>query len=137
MTVVKMQFILELVKEEFGDLAKHFVAREFAMNNLAGTNFEQTKTAGVYVFWHNQYKYVKVGKSQSNASKRALEHVRDNTQTKMYAQPAIRMQDFKNDPNCKLIIFNIDELCNMHWLLALEHFLEHKLKPAIPSKRSG
>ncbi len=132
-----LQKIFELVENEFGDKAKHFAAREFSMNALEGAEYERTKTGGVYVFVHEKFGVVKVGKSQSNASKRAREHVRDNTQTKSGVKPQIQMHDFLSDPNCKLVVLNVDDSRNMHWVLALEHFLEHKLNPCIRSVRNG
>ena len=126
--------ILKLVANEFAVKAKHFAVREFAMNELHGVEFDKTKDAGVYVFWHQKHGFVKVGKSQSNASKRAMEHIRDNTTTK---DGAVQMRDLKGDAGCKLIILNIDEHTNMHWLLALENFLERELKPCIRSVRNG
>jgi len=129
-----MNKILALVHEEFGDKAKHFIVREFALTGLKGDEVEQTKDAGVYVFWHSRHGFVKVGKSQSNASKRAMEHIRDNTSAK---GGELQMRALRDDPACKLIVLNVDDHQNMHWVLALENFLERKLQPCIRSVRNG
>lgn len=129
--------IKNLVDQEFADKARHFEMRAFSMDALGGDEFEKTKTAGVYVFWHEQHRFIKVGKSQSNASKRAREHLRDNTKSKHLARAQVQMRDLQNDPQCKLVVLNVDSKDNMHWILALEYFLEHQLNPCISSVRNG
>lgn len=127
----------DLLQTEFGEKSNCFELRAFAMTNLAGDEFARTKRPGIYVFWHEDVGYLKIGKSQTNASKRALEHVRDNTRTKDGAAVQIHMADMRECPKCHLVLVNLDSPRNMHWVLALEHYLENTLNPCIRSARNG
>ena len=131
---LSIESIVQRVRDEFGSKAALFGHVALRMNALDCPDFEKTKYAGVYVFVHDIYGCVKVGKSQSNASKRALEHCRDNTSSK---DGAIRMADLRNCDKTQLLIFTLQKTDSMHWVLALEHFLENTLKPRICSIRNG
>jgi hypothetical protein len=89
---------------------------------------ELTDCPGIYVHWCAG-EIFRVGRSFSNARKRALEHIRDNTGQRMAA--------LRNNPQAWLILFTVNPGDELHWVTALEVFLEHRFKPSIPSKRRG
>lgn len=127
--------IIQSVHAEFGDKAELFDHIVLRMDELHGTEFERTKFPGVYVFVHDEFGCVKVGKSQSNASKRALQHCgTDNTSSK---DKTIEMSQFLNSDKTHLLIFALNRSDSMHWVLALENYLESTHSPKIPSKRNG
>lgn len=86
---------------------------------------------GVYVFFGNKTVW-KVGRHLTNSRMRAAQHVTDNTQTIDH-----RIKDLENISDAELILFNVINKNNKHWIAAVEIFLEQELKPLIPSKRTG
>jgi hypothetical protein len=96
--------------------------------------FDATKKPGVYVFIHEEYGYLKVGKHLLNASKRALEHCRDNTNSK---DGTIQLKHLLDSDKTYMLVYALQDLDFRHWVLALEYFLEKKLTLQIPAKRNG
>jgi hypothetical protein len=47
------------------------------------------------------------------------------------------MAALANDPSCHLVLFNISQDRDLHWILSLECFLEWNVEPVIRSVRSG
>ena len=47
------------------------------------------------------------------------------------------MKSLKGDSEARLILFNVQNSADIHWILGLEYFMEKKLDPEIPSGRSG
>lgn len=86
---------------------------------------------GVYV-WINENRVIKVGRHLENSRKRALEHIRDNTNFEEY-----QMVDLRDREDVVLLLFNLIEPSDFHWAAAVEMHLETVLKPAIRSKRLG
>ena len=84
---------------------------------------------GVYVFWHPVRGVIKVGRHFTNTRKRAFEHLRDNTGGVMAA--------LKSNEGTRLILFNVKELKDKHWITAVEVFFEEHLSPEIKSGRLG
>ena len=128
--------ILELVNNEFGEKANFFTPLKIWLNNRNGKEFEASKFPGVYVFLHDDV-CIKVGKSLTNASKRALQHCGvDDTHS---ADDKWHMSELLNDDKTLLLVYALNqrESVHLHWVLALEYFLEQKLQPTIPSKRNG
>ena len=82
---------------------------------------------GVYVYWHDG-RVVKVGRSLTNARKRAYQHIQHDTQGKMKV--------LENDPNARILLFTVS-LEDCRWAAAFEIFLEDRLHPAIPTQRRG
>jgi hypothetical protein len=126
--------IVRSVQDEFGskaELFKHVVVR---MDSLNCPDFEATKSPGVYIIIHEDCGCLKVGKSQSNASKRALEHFRDNTSSK---DKTVQMAQLRQSDKTHMLVFALQQQHSMHWVLALEHYLENTLKPRIASIRNG
>lgn len=127
--------IVQLVDDEFGDRSALFKPIALRMNALGGDEFNAAKVAGVYVFVNDDWGCIKVGKSQSNALKRALQHCgSDNTSSK---DKTIQMAELRHCDKTHLLVFALQKSDSMHWVLALEHFLENKLQPKIHSVRNG
>ena len=127
--------VIARIQQEFGPLGPLFHYRIFHLDNLAGEEFNAARKPGVYVFL-NELGCIKVGKHERNAPKRAMEHCGpDNTTS---ADGTIQMQSLVGDAATQLLIINLaTPIRQMHWLLALERFLEDTLSPAIRSKRTG
>ena len=130
----RVKAIVQSVRTEFGSKAEQFVPVVVRMDLLQGTDFDATKSPGVYIFIHDDHGCLKVGKSHSNASKRALEHLRDNTSSK---DKAIQMAQSRESDKTYMLVFALRSAENLHWVLALEHYLEKTLKPKITSIRNG
>jgi hypothetical protein len=127
--------ILELVNREFGEKAKLFTPLELRLNSLESSDYEASKVPGVYVFLNEDLGCLKVGKSQSNASKRALQHCgTDNTSS---ADGKLQMAQLGHSDKTLLLVYALNQPDCMHWAVALENYLERKLQPLIPSKRNG
>jgi len=68
----------------------------------------------VFMFFFKDETVLKVGKSLSNARKRALEHFRDNT--------GKIMKDIDGNKDLHLLLFTVNKRENEHWVIALEDF---------------
>jgi len=119
-------------EREFSSLLDKFKVFELELEAAANNSDNDVNSPGVYMFWHPDYGVIKVGKSQSNSKKRALEHIRDDT-----SNERISMATLKEDPNVRLILFNIIDESNLHWILSLEAFMEWNLSPVIHAARMG
>ena len=126
---------VKAARNEFGDKADLFKAIVLRMNDLNGSDYEDCKFPGVYVLVHEDKGYIKVGKSQSNASKRALEHFSKSITVKEYVE--LGMSGLRQSERMYMLIFALQNQEKMHWVLALEHYLERELKPSLQSKRNG
>ena len=129
-----VEAVVQKVDAEFGSKAELFTPIVVRMDARQGAEFEATKSPGVYVFIDENGRCLKVGKSLMNASKRALEHCRDNTSSK---DGTIHMADRVNSEKTYMLVFALQEPDSLHWVLALEYYLEKKLRPTIPSQRNG
>lgn len=86
---------------------------------------------GVYLFIGNNEIY-KVGVSMINSRRRVIEHLDDNT-----SRNGISVWDINNYNDKSILLFNIKEDKDKHWLLALEAFFETTFTPKIPAGRIG
>lgn len=129
-----VETIVQSVHVEFGSKAQLFQSILVRLDALVGPEFEATKFAGVYVFIHEEYGCLKVGKSNSNASKRALEHLRDDTHSK---DEAIHMAQLRQSDKTYMLVFALQKPECVHWVLALEYYLEKTLPLRIPTIRNG
>ncbi len=127
-----MQDILDLFRGEFSPLLEKFAVHDLTLDAAPENTDTAVNRPGVYVFWKEGNGVIKVGKSQSNAKARALDHIRDNTKN-----GGLEMARLANDPSCHLLLFTVPRDNDLHWILSLEAFFEWKLKPAIPSARTG
>ncbi len=120
--------IRQAFEREFGNLAAKFQLLE--LHGLAAASDADPRAArpGVYVHW-KAGTVIRVGRSLSDARRRALEHIRDDTGRSMAA--------LKDDPDARLLLFTVERDDDCHWIAALELFFERSLKPLIPPKRRG
>lgn len=124
--------VISLFEDEYG-----FVEGKFKIHNLPLMKYYENSdisvnSPGVYVHWRSDLGVIKVGKSQANSKKRALEHIRDNTKN-----DAFEMKQLEYDEAARLILFNIIDNNDIHWLLSLEAFMDWNSSPLIPSGRIG
>lgn len=118
--------IIASFRTEFSNLAARFSVFTLTYAEAAQSSDPLVTRPGVYVH-HSRGQVVKVGRSFSNARKRALEHLRDNT--------AGKMANLGSHDSDRLILFTIEAA--PHWVSALEIYLEGKTNPEIKSKRLG
>ena len=129
--MIRTDEIKSLFETEFGLIANKFTVNEFQVYQARVSNNTDITKAGVYVYLHPDYPnygVVRIGVSMRNARKRALEHIDDNT--------GGIMTSLGTDILTKIIFLNIRDVNSIHWVVALEKFLENTLKPHVPPKRS-
>ena len=86
---------------------------------------------GVYLFLGNNSVY-RVGVSMRNSRARVMAHIEACTADNGYCIWDIDRYDDKS-----ILLFNIRNTSDRHWLLALEAFLENEFRPLIKAKRIG
>ncbi len=133
----KIAEIIEVFRNEFQSVLNKFViiqvlrGKLFTSKNIVEAKDNLIWHPGVYVFYGNERVW-KVGRHLTNSRKRANQHIIDNTCTEKY-----RIKDLEKITDAELILFNIIKQEDYHWVAAVEIYLEEKLKPLIPSKRTG
>lgn len=130
--MLSLEDVTLLFQREFSSLLDRFNVYELLLDEAQINGTPEVNSPGVYLFWHPDYGVIKVGKSQSNAKKRSLEHLRDNT-----SNDKLEMASLQGDPKAKLLLFNIASQSDLHWVLSLEAFLEWNSDPLINSARMG
>lgn len=128
--------MVELVKvtfeKEFNCIENKFKIFNLTINEAYKSKEEFVYHPGVYIFWHEN-KIIKVGRHLVNSRKRALEHIRDNTNNEEF-----QMNSFKSSKkNRGLILINCINPEDYHWVAAIEIYFEKTLNPVIRSKRTG
>lgn len=135
--------IIEAFELEFG-----FVKDKFELIDLLGNNspmdydtIENLKLPsedynivwhpGVYTFIGNNELY-RVGVSMRNCRARVMEHLGDATSKDGYC-----VWDIDNYPDKSILLFNVKDKLDRHWLLSLEAYLEIKFHPNIKAGRIG
>jgi hypothetical protein len=86
---------------------------------------------GVYTFIGNNLLY-RVGVSMRNSRARVMEHLDAETEKDSYC-----VWDIDKYPDKSILLFNVKDKADRHWLLALEAFLETKFQPKIKAGRIG
>ena len=86
---------------------------------------------GVYVFYSKGNVY-RLGQHFENSRLRVLQHIRDNTRNNTHS-----IQDLESSDDAEVILFNVIDAKNYHWVAAVELFLEKRLAPLIPALRQG
>lgn len=124
--------VIKIFRSEFSALLTKFVIFDLTLDTASDNRDAGVDRPGVYVYWKAGLGVIKVGKSQSNARARALQHIRDNTKN-----VRLQMSGLANDSSCHLILFTVPNDGDIHWVLSLEYFLEKNLEPVIRSDRSG
>lgn len=124
---MQIQEIKMVFDREFWSVAGKFDTIFLHGNEAWESQDLRVARPGVYIWWKDG-QVLKVGRNLTNARKRALEHVRDDTGRSM----AI----LKDDPKVQLILFTVHPK-DYHWVAAVEIYLENELSPKIKSKRQG
>ncbi len=125
---MKLTDIQELVQAEFGPLASRFAVHDLALTGIAKDSTAGAANPGVYVYLQGD-RVIKVGRHLTNSRKRAYEHIGANT--------GGTMQSLLGEQDVRVALFNVASRRDLHWVCALEVFLEMALKPDIRSARIG
>lgn len=90
---------------------------------------------GVYLFYGNGSPY-RVGRHLTNSRLRVLQHLESRTENK---DTGANVWDIANAPDREILLFNVIDINDYHWVAALEIFMENALKKdlKIPAKREG
>jgi len=106
-----------LLAAEFLNADQLFQNFEYSVISLLNStkSIPEIEKPGVYVYHENE-KVWKIGKSNSNVKKRSLEHIRDNTDGKMAS--------LKDDKNMFINFIVLKNVKKIHWVYAIEVFLE-------------
>ena len=88
---------------------------------------------GVYIFFGNGKPY-RVGRHLSNSRLRVLQHLNIGT-----GNENAKVWDIENAPDREIILFNVKDKKDYHWVAAVEIYMEKILKQElqIPAKRQG
>jgi len=121
--------IKNLFTKEFGALQNLFKIFDMPLAEVESIKDPLITMPGIYVFWHPARSVIKVGRHFTNSKKRALEHLRDNT--------GGVMAELRNDDRTRLLLFNVKDSKDKHWVAALEIYLEEHLSPEVKSGRLG
>ena len=130
--ILALSEVRDMFSNEFSTLKLKFNLFELSIDNAQKNRDKEVNNPGVYVYWHPAHGVIKVGKSQSNSKKRALEHIGDNTHNS-----EINMNMLPEDKETKILLFNINNDSDLHWILSLEAFMEWHTSPAIKAGRIG
>lgn len=137
------QEVINAFESEFGFIKDKFELIELLENNSAMDykTIEYLKLPskdnnivwhpGVYVFIGNNELY-RVGVSMRNSRSRVMEHLKAETSKDGYC-----VWDINKYQDKSILLFNVKDVSDKHFLLALEAFLETKFQPKIKAGRIG
>jgi hypothetical protein len=108
--------IKQLFEQEFGPITQKFDIISFSVADKAPENVHR---AGVYLFYMGNQIW-KIGKHNLNAFKRSREHFVDDTGANIQKG----MKQHKQNENMKAVLFLLNDESSLHWIYALECFLE-------------
>lgn len=123
--------VKQIFHSEFSCICEKFRIFEKGIKELENSQEDFIYHPGVYIYW-KENRVLKVGRHLTNSRKRALEHISDNTKI-----DELKMSDLKECSKTKVLLFNVKEVKDYHWVAAVEIFLEKHLNPKIKSKRQG
>ncbi|MGB4000332.1 MAG: hypothetical protein WBM23_10590 [Desulfomonilia bacterium] len=126
MDITEVKYLFE---KEFGVHRNKFEIYDLPLAEAENSREQHIWKPGVYVFWHPTRGVIKVGRHFTNSRKRAFEHLRDNTGGVMTA--------LRDDQGTRLLLFNVKESEDKHWVAALEVYFEEQLSPEVKSGRLG
>lgn len=129
---LSLEEVLSHFEREFSIVRDRFSVHSIPLIAAHQNHEVPVNNPGVYIHWRNDVGVIKVGKSQANSKKRALEHIRHNTKNSQF-----EMKDLEKDVDARLILFNIGAKKDIHWLLSLEAYMDWNCNPLIPSRRIG
>jgi hypothetical protein len=135
--------VIQAFREEFGFLEEKFAILDLLENN-AKIDYETIKNLrlpsrednivwypGVYVFIGNNSIY-RIGVSMRNSRARVMQHIKVRT-----GKGGFSIIDIDKFPDGSILLFNVRDPKDRHWLLALEVYLERRFQPLIGSRRIG
>lgn len=137
------QNIIEAFESEFGFIKEKFELIDLLSNNspMDYETIEYLKLPskdnnivwhpGVYLFIGNDMLY-RVGVSMHNSRARVMQHLDAGT-----AKDGYCIWDIDKYKDKSILLFNIKDKSDRHWLLSLEAFLEGKFDPKIKAGRIG
>ena len=131
-TITMIEKIIEKFYQEFKPINYKFEIISLTISEAYVSSNPMVAMPGVYIFWYEK-DIVKVGRNLLNSRKRALEHIRDNTENEFFQMNTL--EKCLND--CGLVLINCKNKENSHWIAALEIYMEKELKPIIRSRRTG
>lgn len=100
--------------------------------DIQGARDSNINEPGVYVIWNDAHHVIKVGRHLTNSRTRALQHLND----KRYKdENAAIMSSLETDASARIILFNVKNEKDKHWVAALEIYFELNLNPKIKSQR--
>lgn len=100
--------------------------------DVQGARNSNINKPGVYVIWNGTDSVIKVGRRLTNSRACALQHLAMPTRYKGDNAKTINSLDLNK---VKIILFNVKNRDDKHWVAALEIFFELKLNPKIKAKR--
>ncbi len=121
--------IIKTFHNEFGLIADKFIIFKLKLDEIKNSKENYVSHPGVYVWYNLKKGPIKVGRHLTNSRRRALEHIRDNTLG--------IMKEICEKEDTILLLFNVKNREDIHWVAALEIFLEKTIKPLIKSDRLG
>ncbi|HEX7413604.1 MAG TPA: hypothetical protein VF411_06115 [Bacteroidia bacterium] len=137
------QQIIKAFESEFGFVKEKFELIDLLSNNspmdektieylkLPSENNNIVWHPGVYTFIGNDLLY-RVGVSMGNSRARVMQHLDAWTEKDGYC-----VWDINKHADKSILLFNVKNKSDKHWLLALEAFIEIKFQPKIKAGRIG
>jgi len=123
--------IIAIAEKEFENKFQLFKKYTFSVSKAQKKGIKEIEKPGVYVYC-KAGKIIKIGKSNSNARKRANEHIVENTTSK---DGKLEMKYLLSDNEAIILFLIVEDDSKIHWIIALEDYLEHNFKAKIPSIR--
>jgi hypothetical protein len=135
--------IISVFKSEFHFLQDKFEVLELLDNNskmdfetidmlkLPTDDYNVVWHPGVYLFLGNNSVY-RVGVSMRNSRARVLQHLEACT-----SKNDCSIWDIDKYEDKSILLFNVKDKADRHWLLAVEAFFEDRFKPLINAGRIG
>jgi hypothetical protein len=121
--------VVSIFQNEFLSIADKFIVFNMSISEAEKIEAVHVWKPGVYVFWNPTLNVIKVGRHLVNSRMRAFQHIKDNT--------GGTMAGLRNDLDARLILFNVKDPKDKHWVAAVEIFLEGVLDPKIKAGRLG
>lgn len=137
------QLLIDAFKQEFSFITDKFEIIDLLANNspmdhevieylkLPSDNYNIVWHPGVYAFIGNNQLY-RVGVSMQNSRARVMQHLEACT-----AKNGFCIWDIADYDDQSILLFNVKNKEDRHWLLAIEAFLEIKFLPLIKASRIG
>lgn len=134
--------IIETFKNEFNPILTKFEiirvlkGQKFNEENVRSAEYIYEKNdiiwhPVVYVFYSKGNVY-RLERHFENSRLRVLQHIIDNTRNDTHS-----IKDLEYSEDAEVILFNVIDAKDYHWVAAVEVFLEKKLDPLIPALRQG